>query len=157
MVRDAVTGFAVKDGQGRDLFAVGFVMAGFQPEGWRTVTPRIFTDDVRGLATFLRTVFGATGRQAAGRPMEMRIGDSIVLISDADVREPYTACLYVYVEDADKTYRKAISAGAKSVEKPHDTAYGDRRGIVRDGWGNTWQIATLQVTSPVKRTSVRKR
>jgi PhnB protein len=138
------------------LFALGVVMAGYQPEGWRTVTPRIFTDDVRGLATFMRTVFGATGRQAAGRPMEMRIGDSIVMISDADEREPYTACLYVYVEDADKTYRKAISAGAKSIEKPTDTPYGDRRGIVRDGWGNTWQIATRQAAA-AKRTTVRKR
>ena len=132
-------------------------MAGFQPEGWRTVTPRIFTDDVRGLATFMRTVFGATGRQAAGRPMEMSIGDSIVMISDTDEREAYAACLYVYVEDADKTYRKAVSVGAKSVEKPHDTPYGDRRGIVRDGWGNTWQIATRQAESAVKRTAVRKR
>lgn len=132
-------------------------MAGFQPDGWRTVTPRIFTDDVRGLAAFLRVVFGATGRQAAGRPMEMHIGDSIVMISDADERETCAACLYVYVEEADKTYRKAISAGATSVEKPHDTAYGDRRGIVRDGWGNTWQIATRQAVGAAKRTAVRKR
>lgn len=132
-------------------------MAGFQPEGWRTVTPRIFTDDVRGLAAFLRAVFGATGRQAAGRPMEMHIGDSIVMISDAEERETFVACLYVYVEDADKTYRKAVSAGAKSIEKPTDTAYGDRRGIVQDSWGNTWQIATRQAAGAAKRTTVRKR
>ncbi len=132
-------------------------MAGFQPEGWRTITPRICTDDVRGLAAFLRTVFGATGRQAAGRPLEMRIGDSIVMLSEAAEREPFVACLYVYVEDADKTYRKAISAGAKSVEKPTDTAYGDRRGIVRDDWGNTWQIATREAVGAMKRTAVRRR
>jgi PhnB protein len=132
-------------------------MAGFQPEGWRTVTPRIFTDDVRGLAAFLRSVFGATGRQAAGRPMEMHIGDSIVMLSEAAEREPFCACLYVYVEDADKTYRKAISAGAKSIEKPVDTAYGDRRGVVRDSWGNNWQIATRQADGAAKRTTVRKR
>jgi uncharacterized glyoxalase superfamily protein PhnB len=117
-------------------------MAGFQPDGWRTVTPRIFTDDVRGLIAFLRAVFGATGRQLANRPAEMRIGDSIVMVSSDDVREAMPACLYVYVEDADKVYRKAISAGAKSVEKPLDTPYGDRRAIVKDAWGNTWQIAT---------------
>ncbi len=132
-------------------------MAGFQPEGWRTITPRICTDDVHGLAAFLRTVFGATGRQAAGRPLEMRIGDSIVMLSEAAEREPFVACLYVYVEDADKTYRKAISAGAKSVEKPTDTAYGDRRGIVRDDWGNTWQIATREAVGAMKRTAVRRR
>jgi uncharacterized glyoxalase superfamily protein PhnB len=119
-------------------------VAGFQPDGWRTVTPRIFTDDVRGLVAFLRAVFGATGRQLANRPAEMRIGDSIVMVSSDDVREAAPACLYVYVEDADKTYRKAMSAGAKSVEKPNDTPYGDRRAVVKDAWGNTWQIATRQ-------------
>ncbi len=119
-------------------------MAGFQPEGWRTVTPRIFTDDVRGLMAFLRTVFGATGRYQAGRPAEMRIGDSIVMVSEDGERDATCACLYVYVEDADKTYRKAVSAGAKSLEKPLDTTYGDRRAMVKDSWGNTWQIATRQ-------------
>lgn len=74
----------------------------------------------------------------------MQIGDSIVLVSGDDVREAMAACLYVYVEDADKTYRKALSSGAKSVEKPVDTSYGDRRGVVKDAWGNTWQIATRQ-------------
>lgn len=119
-------------------------MSSFQPEGWRTVTPRIFTDDVRGLAGFLRAVFGATGRALAGRPMEMRIGDSIVMISSDDERDAASAVLYVYVEDADKTYRKALAQGAKSVEKPFDTRYGDRRASVRDAWGNVWQIATRQ-------------
>jgi uncharacterized glyoxalase superfamily protein PhnB len=119
-------------------------MGGYQPSGWRTVTPRIFTDDVRGLTAFMRAVFGATGRVAAGRPVEMHIGDSIVMVSGDDVREAMAACLYVYVEDADKTYRKALSSGAKSIEKPVDTTYGDRRGVVMDAWGNTWQIATRQ-------------
>lgn len=120
-------------------------LTAFQPEGWRTVTPRIFTDDVRGLAGFMRAVFGATGRLAAGRPMEMRIGDSIVMVSSDDVREALPACLHVYVEDADRTYRKALGAGAKAVEKPVDTPYGDRRAVVKDAWGNTWQIATRRI------------
>ncbi len=119
-------------------------MPSFQPEGWRTVTPRIFTDDVRGLAGFMRGVFGATGRPQAGRPMEMRIGDSIVMLSSDEERNASLAVLYVYVEDADKTYRKALASGAKSVEKPMDTPYGDRRATVRDEWGNVWQIATRQ-------------
>jgi uncharacterized glyoxalase superfamily protein PhnB len=89
-------------------------------------------------------VFGATGRAQAGRPMEMRIGDSIVMVSGDEAREAMAACLYVYVEDADKTYRKALASGALSMEKPVDTPYGDRRAMVRDSWGNTWQIATRQ-------------
>ena len=68
-------------------------MGGFQPSGWRTVTPRIFTDDVRGLTAFMRAVFGATGRVVAGRPVEMQIGDSIVLVSSDDVREAMAKCV----------------------------------------------------------------
>lgn len=114
------------------------------------MTPRIFVEDVRAMVAFLRTVFGATGRQAAGRPAEMHIGDSIVMVSSDEVREARPACLYVYVEDADRTYRKAISAGARSLEKPLDTPYGDRRAVVEDSWGNTWQIATRQAAKATR-------
>ncbi|HSF14553.1 MAG TPA: VOC family protein [Vicinamibacteria bacterium] len=51
------------------------------------------------------------------------------------------AFLYVYVDDADGTYERAIQAGATSLEEPSDVPYGDRRAMVRDAWGNTWQIA----------------
>jgi len=66
----------------------------------------------------------------------------MLLISEAGVRNPMAAFLYVYVNDADATYRAAIEAGARSVEEPVDTPYGDRRAMVEDNWGNTWQIAT---------------
>ena len=73
----------------------------------------------------------------------MRIGDSVVMISNGGgQREATQAFLYVYVEDADETYRLAVDAGAVSVEKPINTPYGDRRATVLDPWGNTWQIAT---------------
>lgn len=52
------------------------------------------------------------------------------------------AFLYVYVEDADRTYQRAVDAGAISIEEPTDTPYGDRRATLRDSWGNMWQIAT---------------
>ena len=117
-------------------------MARFQPDGWCTVTPRIVTDDVRGLIEFLRTVFAATGEYRTAAPTEMRIGDSIVMISGEGEREAIPAFLYVYVEDADEIYRRAIGAGSASIEEPQDTPYGDRRAMVRDLWGNRWQIAT---------------
>jgi uncharacterized glyoxalase superfamily protein PhnB len=72
----------------------------------------------------------------------MRIGDSIVLVSDASARRAMSAFLYVYVPDADATYRRALAAGARSLEAPADLPYGDRRCMVEDEWGNTWQIAT---------------
>jgi PhnB protein len=109
--------------------------------GYHSLTPRIVVADATGLVAFLRAVFGATGEFAVERPAELRIGDSVVMVSSADAREPFPAFVYVYVENADSTYRCAIDAGATSLEAPLDTPYGDRRAMVRDRWGNVWQIA----------------
>lgn len=118
-------------------------MALFQPDGWHTVTPRIVVPDPQDLIAFVRTVFDARGEFRAGLPAEIRIGDSVVMISGADgLREPMPAFLYVYVEDTDSIYRRAIAAQAVSLEAPADLPYGDRRAMVRDAWGNVWQIAT---------------
>jgi uncharacterized glyoxalase superfamily protein PhnB len=120
-------------------------MGKFQPEGWHTVTPRITVPDPEGLVTFIRQVFSGQGEFRPGRPAEIRIGDSVVMISDGGgLREPSPAFLYVYVEDTDATYSRAISANAVSIEKPADMPYGDRRATVKDPWGNTWQIATYK-------------
>jgi PhnB protein len=113
----------------------------FKPEGWHTVTPRIVVNGAREMVDFVKEVFGATGDYEHDRPAILTIGDSIVMISDADVREPMPGFLYVYVDDVDATYRRAIQAGAISLEEPLDTPYGDRRGMVQDKCGNTWQIA----------------
>ena len=116
------------------------------PEGWPVLVPRIVTDDVVGLASFLREVFAVTGDTLAGRPTELRFpgpGDSLVMLSDPIARERHRAFLYVYVEDADATFARAVERGATAIEPPTDMPYGDRRAMVQDDpWGNTWQIAT---------------
>jgi len=119
-------------------------MLKFQRNGWHTVTPRIVVGDPKSLINFLKLVFDAQGEFRAGAPAEIRIGDSMVMISDGgDLREPMPAFLYVYVDDTDSTYQRAIATTyATSVEMPADMPYGDRRAMVKDKWGNTWQIAT---------------
>jgi uncharacterized glyoxalase superfamily protein PhnB len=112
------------------------------PEGWHTVTPRIVASGAEQLVAFMKRVFGATGEYESARPSEMRIGDSMLMISDAGPRNAMTAFLYVYVDDAEATYQLALDAGARSIEEPLDTPYGDRRAMIEDQWGNTWQIAT---------------
>jgi PhnB protein len=109
--------------------------------GFHSVTPRIVTPDAAGLIAFLRTVFEAAGDHYVDRPAEMRIGDSLVMVSAAGARESFPAFLYVYVDNADVTYGLALKAGATSLEEPLDTPYGDRRAMVRDPFGNVWQIA----------------
>jgi len=112
--------------------------------GYRSVTPRLVATDAKGLVQFLRVAFGASGELEGDRPAEMRLGDSIILVSAAGIRESFPGFLYVYVPDADATYRRAVAAGAVTIEKPLDTPYGDRRAMVRDPWGNVWQIAHVR-------------
>jgi PhnB protein len=118
-------------------------MVKFQPAGWHTVTPRIIVRDPAGLVSFLKQVFRAQGEFHPGRPAEILIGDSIVMISEGDgLRDLASAFLYVYVEDIDAAYVRSLAEHAVSVEAPTDMPYGDRRAMVKDPWGNTWQIAT---------------
>ena len=116
--------------------------ASFLPEGWRRVTPRMVCRDSERLVAFIKHVFGATGEPRQGGPTVLAIGDSMVMVSEAEARAPMTAFLYVYVEDTDAAYRRALASGAHSLEQPVAMPYGDRRCMVEDPWGNTWQIAT---------------
>jgi uncharacterized glyoxalase superfamily protein PhnB len=111
------------------------------PAGYHTITPRMVVDDADAVVAFLRDVFGATCDVVPGQPTELRIGDSLVMVTATGEREAFPALLYVYVDDADATYAKAVAAGAETVEPPLDTPYGDRRAMVRDGQGNVFQIA----------------
>jgi PhnB protein len=117
------------------------------PDGYHTVTPRIVVSDVAGEVQFLRATFDATGDAADHRPTEIRIGDSVLIITPAHEREVFPALLYIYVADADSRYRRAIAAGAASLEEPLDTPYGDRRGMVPDPFGNVYQIAHRRTTA----------
>jgi PhnB protein len=112
------------------------------PEGWHTVTPRLFVHDAAKLVDFLKQAFGGSGALRTDGPSEIRIGDSIVMVSEAGVREPMPAFLYLYLEDSDVAYRRALEGGATVIEEPRDMFYGDRRATVRDEFGNIWQIAT---------------
>jgi len=115
--------------------------------GYHTITPRVVVDDVAAQVDFLRVVFDATGEVSPERPAEISIGDSLIMVAPATQRALFPAFLYIYVEDADETFRRALAVGATSLEAPFDTPYGDRRAMVRDPFGNVFQIAH-QVRNP---------
>jgi uncharacterized glyoxalase superfamily protein PhnB len=98
--------------------------------------------DPAKLVDFLKKAFGASGDLTADSPSVIRIGDSMVMVSGVDPRDPRPAFLYLYVDDVDATHQRALEAGAVCLEEPADMPYGDRRGMVRDPCGNEWQIAT---------------
>ena len=108
---------------------------------YHTVTPRMVVADVIAVVDFMRRTFGAAADVQGDRPTEVRIGDSLIMVSPVGAREAFPAFLYVYVDDADAAYARALEAGATTLEEPVDTPYGDRRAMVRDPFGNIYQIA----------------
>jgi uncharacterized glyoxalase superfamily protein PhnB len=106
-------------------------------------------EDPAGAVQFLRGVFEAHGDYHPDRPAEMVVGDSVVMVSAAGPREAFPAFLYVYVDDADTTYERALAFGAQTLEPPLDTPYGDRRAMIRDAFGNVYQIAHRNPAEPV--------
>jgi PhnB protein len=60
------------------------------------------------------------------------------------LREPISAFLYVYVEKVKETYRRAVEAGPETLEFPLELPHRGRRAMVKESWGNLWQIASRE-------------
>lgn len=126
------------------------------PEGYHTVTPYLTVADAEAQIDFLKKAFGGeeTFRHSddKGRVShaEVRVGTSMVMIGQA--REPWTprpVNLYLYVEDVDAVYKRAVAAGGKSMQEPADQPYGDRVSGVEDSQGNYWWVGThIEDVSP---------
>jgi PhnB protein len=120
------------------------------PDGYHTLTPYLVVDGAETIVQFMKDAFGAQFvfepmKRPDGKIMhaELRIGDSVVMISDASERAKATsAMVHVYVPNVDAVYQKALKAGATSVMEPADMFYGDRSGGVTDPGGNQWYIGT---------------
>ena len=119
------------------------------PAGFHTVTPYLAVPDAQALIDFVVKVFDAKEREVIRRPdgqirhAEVQIGDSIIMLGrTSSTFGTATATLYVYVDDADARYQKALAAGATSIREPADQFYGDRHAGVKDPNDITWWIAT---------------
>jgi len=121
------------------------------PRGYHTITPYLSVKDAHGLLNFLKKAFDAavevhTMPDGTILNAQAQVGDSMVLVGQAPKDRPdhelMPAMLYLYVEDADAWYVKAIAAGAESIREPSDQFYGDRVGAVRDLARNQWWLAT---------------
>jgi PhnB protein len=117
------------------------------PDGVHSVNPYLVATDPDGLIDFLATVLdGRVGHRSVfeGKTMhaEVRVGDSVLMIGGSHGGPGVPAMLYVYVDDCDAAYARAVAAGAQPLMPPADMFYGDRHGGVKDAWGNSWWIAT---------------
>ena len=121
----------------------------YKPEGYSTVAPYLIVKGAGRTIDFLTRVLDAVELRRFADPSggimhaEVRVGDSVVMIADGtDGWPPVSAHVHVYVEDVDRTYRRALEAGATSVQEPVKKEDEDKRGGVTDAGGTTWWIAT---------------
>ena len=128
------------------------------PKGYRTVTPYLTVNDGPGALAFYGRAFGARELMRMPAPggklghAEMRIGDSIVMLSDefpgvSSQKAPTslggtTGSLMLYVPNVDAAFKRAVDAGCKSLMQPTDMFWGDRMAHVADPFGQKWALAT---------------
>jgi PhnB protein len=79
-----------------------------------------------------------------GFHIEAKIGDSMLVLEAGNPPHPggTQASVYVYVEDVDAAYNRALEAGATSIIAPENKPYQERAAGVKDTYGNTWWLAT---------------
>jgi PhnB protein len=134
------------------------------PDGYPRVTPYLSVDDATKALDFYKSVFGATERLRMDGPegkiahAELAIGDGVIMLADEfpDMgnKSPRTVggspvTVFVYVEDVDATFRKALDAGAREVEPVEDKFYGDRAGQFEDPFGHLWSVGShIEDVSP---------
>lgn len=125
------------------------------PEGYHTISPSLTCKDAARAIDFYKSVFGAHEMMRMHSPdgskimhAEIKIGDSIIFINDEV--GPQTAStpggskisLFLYVENADATFKRAVEAGSKVAMPLENQFWGDRFGSVTDPFGHLWGIAT---------------
>src|ERR1700755_3105264 len=103
------------------------------PDGYHSVTPVLTVEGGQKLIDFMKQAFDAKETFCMKGPgqkimhAELQIGDSIIMLSDATPEfQARRSALYLYVEDVDAVYRRALEAGGKSVNEPTNQFYGDR-------------------------------
>jgi uncharacterized glyoxalase superfamily protein PhnB len=127
------------------------------PDGMHRLTPHITVREAGKMIDFYKKAFGAEECRRALGPdgktimhAELRIGDSVLFLNDEfpqmGALSPQSTngtpvTLHLAVEDADKQFQKALSAGAEVVMPLADQFWGDRYGIVKDPSGHHWSIS----------------
>ena len=121
----------------------------YKPEGYNSVSPYLIVDGAARTIDFLRNAFDAVEIRrfpdGSGKIMhaEVRIDDTVVMIADgAEGWPPVPSYVHVYVRDVDATYKRALAAGAESVQEPMKKQDADKRGGIKDAGGTTWWIGT---------------
>ncbi|MGH9714829.1 MAG: VOC family protein [Candidatus Acidiferrales bacterium] len=125
------------------------------PAGYHSITPSLTCKDAPRAIEFYKKAFGGMELMRSTTPdgskithAEIKIGDSMIFVNDE--MGPQTAgapgaqkiSLFLYVEDADATFNRAVEAGSKVSMPLENQFWGDRFGNLIDPFGHSWGIAT---------------
>ena len=117
------------------------------PAGYPSLIPYVAVKEAARVLDFVKAVFDAQPADVlydeAGRlnHAEIRIGDSMLMLTEGRDDFFTPASLYCYVPDVDAAYARAIAAGGATIHEPMDMFYGDRSAGVRDAGGNQWWLS----------------
>ena len=127
------------------------------PAGYHTATPYLIVSDAAKAIDFYKRGLGATEIMRIPDPKgrighaEIKMGDSVIMLADEHPEMGYKSptsiggtpvSIYLYVDDVDRLFKQAISAGAKELRPVKDQFYGDRSGTLADPFGHVWSIGT---------------
>jgi PhnB protein len=135
------------------------------PDTYPRVTPHLSIDGAADAIDFYKSVLGATERMRMAMPdgtvahAEIEVGGSVIMIGDekwpgGNEPSPTTlggspVALFIYVEDVDAVFRRAVDNGAVTVQEPENHFYGDRVAMFDDPYGHRWNLAThIENVSP---------
>jgi PhnB protein len=126
------------------------------PQGYHTVTPSLVVSGAAEALDFYRQAFNAEETVRMPGPggtimhAEFRIGNSVIMLNDEmpemGSKSPKAyggtpVSFYIYVEDADAAWKRAMDAGAKEIMPVADMFWGDRAGWLEDPFGHKWAVA----------------
>jgi PhnB protein len=125
------------------------------PSGYHTITPQLTLDNAAQTIDWYKKALGAEELSRSVGPdgkvmhAELKIGNSRFMVNDVmpGGKGPKAfggspASLWVYVENCDTLFSRAVSAGANVQMPMADQFWGDRGGAFGDPAGYTWWIAT---------------
>jgi len=121
------------------------------PEQYNLLMPYLILKDTDRFKKFMADVFDAEeqlivpGSDGTIMHGELRIGGAVIMLGEAGAQFPVmNSGMYIHVGNADETYKKALAAGAITVDgqEPSDKDYGRTCGV-KDPFGNTWWITSV--------------
>jgi PhnB protein len=126
------------------------------PEGYHSISPQLTCRDAARAIDFYKQIFGAKQLVRMDGPggkvmhAELQIGDSRIMINDEfpgvcaapNPSQPHSSSLFLYTDDVDSLFKRAIQAGSKSDMPLENQFWGDRYGKFTDPFGHQWGVAT---------------